>query len=235
MQVVPILIMTAGSIFILKGQLTIPSLLTFLLYAGNITTSVEIFVKLLVQYNEGLAGFNWFYDLMQQTPSITDEAVIELTQIDSLAFEQVYFKYENQWVLENISFKVDKGEYIAIMGPSGAGKSTIANLIPRFYEVSQGTININGIPLSDYSIVSLQSKIGLVQQDVCSYSTSAYENIKLAKPNATQEEIIQAAKLANADEYISKLPDGYQTILDEKGAKLSGGQKQRISIAIMLL
>ncbi|MDT3993693.1 ATP-binding cassette domain-containing protein, partial [Mammaliicoccus fleurettii] len=155
--------------------------------------------------------------------------------IEQIEFKNINFKYDDTHVLNNFNLSLPKGQFVALVGPSGSGKSTIANLLPRFYDVDSGQILLNGLDIRDINLNYLRNAIGLVQQDVFIFSTSAYENIKYGNPDASMEDIIQASKLANAHEFISDLPDGYHTLLGEKGAKLSGGQKQRISIARMFL
>lgn len=219
----------------MNKELTIPALLTFILYVGNITSPIEAFVRLSVMYNEGLSGFNRFYNLLLKKPNIIKNSINKINNIESIVFDKVTFKYDDSNVLNNFDLSITKGEYIALVGPSGSGKSTVANLLPRFYDVNNGSIKINGQDIKDIDLESLRKSIGIVQQDVYIYSCSAYENIKYGNPDATMEEVMNAAKLANAHEFISELHEGYHTLLGEKGARLSGGQKQRISIARLFL
>lgn len=235
MQSMPIVIIIIGSVLIMNKELTIPALLTFILYVGNITSPIEAFVRLSVMYNEGLSGFNRFYNLLLKKSNIIKNSINKINNIESIVFDKVTFKYDDSLVLNNFDLSITKGEYIALVGPSGSGKSTVANLLPRFYDVNNGSIKINGQDIKDIDLESLRKSIGIVQQDVYIYSCSAYENIKYGNPDATMEEVMNAAKLANAHEFISELPEGYHTLLGEKGARLSGGQKQRISIARLFL
>lgn len=235
MQAMPVVIIIAGSLLIIKDELTIPALLTFILYVGNITAPIDVFVRLSVQYNEGISGFNRFHSLMGLEPKIQNNSELKLNSIEQIEFKNINFKYDDAHVLNNFNLSLPKGQFVALVGPSGSGKSTIANLLPRFYDVDSGQILLNGLDIRDINLNYLRNAISLVQQDVFIFSTSAYENIKYGNPDASMEDIIQAAKLANAHEFISDLPDGYHTLLGEKGAKLSGGQKQRISIARMFL
>nr|WP_269670337.1 ATP-binding cassette domain-containing protein [Mammaliicoccus sciuri] len=175
---------------------------------------------------------------MQLKPDITSENTHQQQTQHSngaIQFDHVYFQYDQEYIINNLNLTIEPGAYIAIVGPSGSGKSTIANLLPRFYDVTSGSITINHQDIRTMPLEELRQKIGIVQQDVYIFSSTVYENIKYGNPEASMDEIIHASKLANAHEFIQQLPNGYHTQIGEKGAKLSGGQKQRLSIARMFL
>lgn len=237
-QAMPVIIIVLGALLIMKKEISIGDLLAFVLYVGNIATPIEVLVKLSVQYNEGISGFNRFFKLMQLKPDITSENTHQQQtrhSIGAIQFDHVYFQYDQEYIIHNLNLTIEHGAYIAIVGPSGSGKSTIANLLPRFYDVTSGSIKINHQDIRTMPLEELRQKIGIVQQDVYIFSSTVYENIKYGNPEASMDEIIHASKLANAHEFIQQLPNGYHTQIGEKGAKLSGGQKQRLSIARMFL
>jgi len=200
---------------------------------------IEKISALLEMYPKGMAGFKRFIDLLDVSPTIQDrEGAKDVTSLKGdISFNDVTFGYEKtqEPVLEEMSFDIKAGETVAFVGPSGAGKTTISSLIPRFYEVDEGSITIDGIDLRDMTMKSLRQHIGIVQQDVFLFTGTLRENIAYGKLDATDEEIEQAAKLAHMEEFIAELPDGYDTEVGERGLKLSGGQKQRIAIARMFL
>lgn len=237
-QAMPVIIIVLGALLIMKKEISIGDLLAFVLYVGNIATPIEVLVKLSVQYNEGISGFNRFFKLMQLKPDITSENTHQQQTQHSngaIQFDHVYFQYDQEYIIHNLNLTIEPGAYIALVGPSGSGKSTIANLLPRFYDVTSGSITINHQDIRTMPLEELRQKIGIVQQDVYIFSSTVYENIKYGNPEASMDEIIHASKLANAHEFIQQLPNGYHTQIGEKGAKLSGGQKQRLSIARMFL
>jgi len=211
----------------------------YLLFVSTLLTSVRRIVEFAEQFQRGMTGIERFYEIVDTIPQIVDsENAAELGNIKGeIEFKNVTFRYseENEDVLENMSFNIKAGEKVALVGPSGGGKTTICSLIPRFYEVDEGGIYIDNVNIKDVKIKSLRDKIGIVQQDVYLFSGSVKSNIAYGKENATFEEIIDAAKLAGAHDFIMSLPEGYDTYVGERGVKLSGGQKQRISIARVFL
>lgn len=236
-QALPIIIIVTGSLLILQDDITITDLLTFILYIAYITTPIQVFVKLTVQYREGISGFNRFYEILQIDPAIKNSAKPQ--QLDNIRgnieFKNVTFRYNEKNIINHLNLKINAGEYIAFVGPSGIGKSTIASLIPRFYDIQYGQIQIDGMDIKDLELTALRKQVGIVQQDVYMYSGTIIDNIKYGKPNADEKSVIEAAKQANSHDFIMQLPHGYQTLIGEKGAKLSGGQKQRLSIARVFL
>ena len=233
-----VVIVTAA--FLLNGNdISNTDLLTFLLYISNFTEPVKTLINFAEQFQNGITGYERFLDIMSIQPDIQDrEGSVELSQVEGrVTFKDVSFKYEEDMdnVLSNVTLNVEKGEYIALVGSSGAGKTTLCSLIPRFYEVSSGEIKIDGVDIRDIKLKSLRQNIGVVQQDVYLFVGTVKDNIRYGKPDATDEEIIEAAKNANAHEFIMELPDGYNTYIGQRGVKLSGGQKQRLSIARVFL
>jgi ATP-binding cassette subfamily B protein len=191
------------------------------------------------QFQNGFSGFDRFYQLLQIDPDIVDTPqAIDLPEVrGDLEFVKVSFRYPGieHNVLSQVNLKVAAGEYVALVGPSGVGKTTLCSLIPRFYEVTEGQITLDGIDLRTIKLKSLREQIGIVQQDVYLFAGTVLENIRYGKPQATAEEVINAAKNANAHEFITALPEGYDTDIGQRGVKLSGGQKQRLSIARVFL
>ncbi|WP_152655517.1 ABC transporter ATP-binding protein [Oceanobacillus sp. CFH 90083] len=236
-QALPIVIIVIGSVLILQNDITITDLLTFILYITYITTPIQVFVKLTVQYREGISGFNRFYEILQIDPAIKNQPnPQQLNNVrGNIAFKNVTFRYGETNIISHLNLTINAGEYVAFVGPSGIGKSTIASLIPRFYEIQNGQIQIDDIDVREIELTALREQVGIVQQDVYMYSGTVIDNIKYGNWDADKKSIIEAAKLANAHDFIMKLPDGYETVIGEKGAKLSGGQKQRLSIARVFL
>ena len=232
-------VILAGAILIAKGSVTIPDLVTFLLYIGVFTEPVRTLIDFTEQFQNGYSGFERFREIMDIEPDIVDkENAVELSNVKgNITFEDVSFRYEenSEKVLSHVNMEVDAGAYIALVGPSGAGKSTLCSLIPRFYDVSEGAVRIDGMDVRDVTLKSLRDHIGIVQQDVYLFVGTVYDNILYGRPDATREEVIEAAKNANAHEFIMSLPNGYETDIGQRGIKLSGGQKQRISIARVFL
>ncbi len=232
-------VIIAGSIFIAKGMVNISDLITFLLYISVFTEPIKTLVDFTEQFQNGYSGFERFREIMDIVPDIADrEDAKELQDVrGEIVFDDVSFKYKDnaEKVLNHISLKVNAGDYIAIVGTSGAGKTTLCSLIPRFYDVTGGTISIDGKDIRSITLSSLRKHIGIVQQDVYLFAGTILENIAYGKPDATRDEIIEAAKNANAHEFIMSLPDGYETDIGQRGIKLSGGQKQRLAIARVFL
>lgn len=229
----------AGAMMITDGQADIADLVTFLLYINTFTDPVKKLITFTEQFQNGYTGYERFMEMMEIQPDIENRpGAEELTAVKgNISFDDVSFHYEDhtETVLHHINLAVQAGDYVALVGSSGAGKSTLCNLIPRFYDVSSGAVRIDGRDVRDLTLKSLRSQIGIVQQDVYLFVGTVLENIRYGRPDATREEIIEAAKNANAHEFIMALPDGYDTDIGQRGVKLSGGQKQRLSIARVFL
>ncbi len=234
-----IIIVVVGALFLRNGTLTTPDFMAYLLFVSTLLNSIRRIVEFAEQFQRGMTGIERFFEVMDVEPSIVNtENAKELTSVSGdIRFKDVTFRYssENDEVLHHMDLTIEPGKCVALVGPSGGGKTTISALIPRFYDIQDGTVEIDGVDIRDLSLESLRNNIGIVQQDVYLFSGSVYENIAYGKPGATQEEIREAAILAGADEFIRGLPNGYDTYVGERGVKLSGGQKQRISIARVFL
>jgi ATP-binding cassette, subfamily B, bacterial len=228
-----------GALWIVKGVLDLADLLTFLLYIAILIEPIQRLGNFIRLYQEGITGFNRFMEVLEVEPDIKDAAhAHELTDVQgNIEFKNVCFKYKEGYdhVLRNVSLKIKAGEYVALVGPSGAGKTTLCSLVPRFYEVSDGEICIDGKNIAALRLRSLRQNIGVVQQDVYLFAGSVLENIRYGYPEASQEQIVAAAKKAHAHEFIMALPQGYATDIGQRGVKLSGGQKQRLSVARVFL
>lgn len=223
-----------GVLFIKSGSITSSDMVAYLLYINTFLTPIRALINFTEQFQRGMTGFERFLEVLATEPEINDtKGSVELDGINkNIVFENVTFKYNTgDVVLKNISLEVKKGETIALVGLSGGGKTTLCSLIPRFYDVSEGSIKIDGIDIKGIKLKSLRKNIGIVQQDVYLFAGSVMENIRYGKPDATDEEVIEASKNANAHDFILDLEKGYDTYVGERGVKLSGGQKQRISIA----
>lgn len=238
-QLMTVAVVIFGAISIVKGSLDLADLLTFLLYTVILIEPIQRLGNFIRLYQEGITGFNRFMDVLEIEPDIKDSAeAIELTDVQgSIEFRNVSFKYREGYehVLKNISLSVKVGEYIALVGPSGAGKTTLCSLIPRFYEVNAGELLIDGKNIKSLKLGSLRKYIGFVQQDVYLFAGTVIDNIRYGNLEASEDEIIAAAKKANAHDFIMSLPNGYATDIGQRGVKLSGGQKQRLSIARVFL
>lgn len=236
---IQIVVLVTGAVFITKGYVTVTDLITFLLYIGIFTEPVKTLIDFTEQFQNGYTGFERFMEIMNTMPDVEDRpGAVELTDVKGdIEFDNVTFRYEEgaEKVLNHVNLSVKAGAYMALVGSSGAGKSTLCSLIPRFYDVTGGSIRIDGIDVRDIRLKSLRDHIGIVQQEVYLFVGTIYDNIRYGKPDATREEIIQAAKNANAHDFIMSLPKGYDTDIGQRGIKLSGGQKQRISIARVFL
>src|SRR5690625_1695730 len=239
MRFVTLWVLMYGSYLVVNGQMSNGDLVAFILYVNILFKPVEKISALLEMYPKGMAGFKRFLEMLEQEPEIKDRKdAIEVAGLrGDISFNNVTFTYENDLepVLENVSFDVKAGETIALVGPSGAGKTTISSLIPRFYDVDDGSITIDGIDIRDMTQRSLRKNIGIVQQNVFLFTGTLRENIDYGNLNATDEEIEEAARQAHMQDLIKKLTLGYETQVGERGLKLSGGQQQRIAIARMIL
>lgn len=232
-------VIVAGVVLIAKGSVNISDLVTFLLYISVFTDPVRTLIDFTEQFQNGYTGFERFCEIMAIEPDIRDKkGAVELRDVrGDISFENVSFQYEEnaERVLNHINLSVPAGAYMALVGSSGAGKSTLCSLIPRFYDVTGGAVKIDGTDVRDLKLKSLRNHIGIVQQDVYLFVGTVYDNIRYGRADATREEVIQAAKDANAHDFIMSLPQGYETDIGQRGIKLSGGQKQRLSIARVFL
>ena len=236
---VTIVVLVAGASLMTGGRMKVADLVTFLLYINNFTDPIKKLINFTEQFQNGYSGYERFLEIMDVEPDITDakDAQHITTVKGNICFDNVSFKYEEKQdtVLSHINLDVKAGEYVAIVGSSGGGKTTLCSLIPRFYDVDGGAVKLDGTDIRKIYLKDLRRQIGIVQQDVYLFAENIMENIRYGRPDATDEEVIEAAKLANADGFISQLPDGYQTDIGPRGVKLSGGQKQRLSIARVFL
>ncbi|MFD2627370.1 ABC transporter ATP-binding protein [Oceanobacillus kapialis] len=239
MRLITLLVLVVGAWLTYQNELQYGELVSFVLFVNVLFNPIQKITALLELYPKGMAGFKRFMDLMDMEPDVEDKADAKRVETlkGDIAFNKVTFAYEKTQrpVLNELSFSINAGETIAFVGPSGAGKTTICSLIPRFYDVDQGGISIDGLDIRDMTKESLRAQIGIVQQDVFLFTGTLRENIAYGKLDATNEEIEQAARQAHMEEFIKELPDGYETQVGERGLKLSGGQKQRIAIARMFL
>lgn len=234
-----IAVVVAGALFMIYGKITPGDLMAYLLYVTTLLASIRRIVEFAEQFQRGMTGIERFAEVMDAPVDIEDAP--EAKDISNISgdveFRDVGFKYSTteKSVLSHINLHVRPGDHVALVGPSGSGKSTLCNLIPRFYDVSDGQILVDGNDIRGLTLHSLRGKIGVVQQDVYLFAGSVLENIAYGRTGATHDEIVEAAKLAGAHEFITELPDGYDTYVGERGMRLSGGQKQRISIARVFL
>lgn len=236
---IQVCVILAGTVLIAYGRVNISDLVTFLLYISVFTEPVRTLIDFTEQFQNGYTGFERFREIMDIEPDIKDaDDATELCEVKGdISFENVSFRYEEntEQVLDHINLNVPAGSYMALVGSSGAGKSTLCSLIPRFYDVTNGSVKIDGKDIRSLTLKSLRDHIGIVQQDVYLFVGTVYDNIRYGKPDATREEVIAAAKNANAHDFIMSLPNGYETDIGQRGIKLSGGQKQRLSIARVFL
>lgn len=234
-----LVLVVAAALFIGGGRINSLDLLTFLLYINVFLEPIRKLINFGEQFQNGLSGFDRFYEVISIAPDIIDsKSAVELNHVKGdIEFKDVSFRYNPNTanVLSNINLKLTAGEYVALVGTSGVGKTTLCSLIPRFYEISTGSIKLDGKDIRDIKLKSLRRNIGIVQQDVYLFAGTALDNIRYGKPDASEEEIIAATKKANAHDFIMELPEGYATDIGQRGIKLSGGQKQRLSIARVFL
>jgi ATP-binding cassette, subfamily B, bacterial len=238
-QLITVTVIVFGGVSITNASLDLADLITFLLYIGNFIEPIQKLTHMTEQFQEGITGFERLMEILEVEPEIQDSPnAIELMDVQgTVEFRNVGFRYrdDHAHVLKNISLDVKAGETIALVGLSGVGKTTLCSLIPRFYEVSEGEVLLDGRNIKDVTLRSLRRNVGVVQQDVYLFAGTVFENIRYGKPDASTAEIIEAAKRANAHDFITALPDGYDTDIGQRGVKLSGGQKQRLSIARVFL
>lgn len=239
LQLITITVIVFGSASIVNATLDLADLITFLLYIGYMVEPIQKLTHMTTQFQEGITGFQRFMEIMNIKPSIDnkDDARVLSEVNGEIEFKNVTFRYENHLVniLSNLSLRIQPGEYVALVGPSGAGKTTLCSLIPRFYDAITGEILLDDINVRHINLESLRKNIGIVQQDVYLFAGTVLENIQYGKPTASEEEVIKAAKQANAHEFIMNLPNGYHSEIGQRGVRLSGGQKQRLSIARVFL
>lgn len=236
---ITVVVLVVGVSMMLSGRVALTDLITFLLYINNFTDPVKKLVTFTEQFQNGYSGFERFLEILSIAPDIKDkpDAVSVGQMRGEIEFRDVSFRYEeqNERVLNHINLKVDAGDYMALVGPSGVGKTTLCSLIPRFYDVSSGSITVDGIDIRDIKLDDLRNNVGIVQQEVYLFAGTILDNIRYGRMDATDEEVVRAAKNANAHDFIMSFPQGYHTDIGQRGVKLSGGQKQRLSIARVFL
>ena len=232
-----VVVLIAGGLFMYAGRINFADYSAFIVSIGLFLSPVRTLIGFVEQFQEGATGFSRFCEVMDTAPEADKENAVTLENPEgNITLKNVVYSYgEKGDVLHGVSLDIKKGETFALVGHSGGGKTTICHLIPRFYTLEQGEILIDGININDITMESLRKNIGIVQQDVYLFNASMRDNILYGNPDATEEEIIKAAKRANIHDYIMTLPDGYDTQIGERGVRLSGGQKQRLSIARVFL
>ena len=231
-------VLVSGGLFIAQGSLHVTDLAVYALYINIIINPIDILIEFTEQFQKGYSGFRRFIEVVETEPDIVDRpGAAELREVKGkIEYKNVSFSYDDaNNVLENINISIEAGKTVALVGPSGGGKTTLCSLLPRFYDVTAGSVLIDGRDVRDIKLKSLRRVIGIVQQDVYMFAGSIKENISYGKPDATEEEIIAAAKNANIHDFIAGLDDGYDTYVGERGTRLSGGQKQRLAIARVFL
>ena len=238
-MLINVTVIMIGGILMAKGMVPVADFVTFLLYINVFTDPIRTLIEFAEQFQNGYSGFERFMEILAIEPDIKDSPnAVHLENVKGdIVFDDVSFKYKDtaHRVLRHINLDVKAGSYVALVGSSGGGKTTLCSLIPRFYEVTKGSVRIDGKDVRDVTLESLRKNIGIVQQDVYLFAGTVYDNIRYGKPDATREEVMEAAKLANAHDFIMELPNGYDTDIGQRGIKLSGGQKQRLSIARVFL
>lgn len=236
-EIFNVVVLLAGGLFLYNGSIKLGDYTAFIVSINVFLSPIRQLIMFMEQYQNGVTGFKRFLEVMDAEPETDKEDAKPLEKVEgSIRFENVTFGYEeNHPVLKDVNLDIKKGEIYALVGPSGGGKTTICHLVPRFYEVNQGAIYVDGKCVADVTADSLRKNIGIVQQDVYLFNSSIRDNILYGRPDATEEEIIEAAKRANIHEYVCSLENGYDTMIGERGVKLSGGQKQRLSIARVFL
>ena len=238
-QLIIVAVVVFGGVSIIRGSIDLADLIVFLLYINNFIEPIQRFSEIVQQYQQGFTGFERFMEIIEIEPEIQDSTnAIEIGNVQgNVEFRNVTFRYreDHSYILKNVSLRAQAGDTIALVGTSGVGKTTLCSLIPRFYEVSDGEVSLDGINIKGITLSSLRRNVGVVQQDVYLFAGTVLENIRYGKPDASEAEIIEAAQKANAHDFIMALPNGYQTDIGQRGVKLSGGQKQRLSIARVFL
>lgn len=238
-NVLNLIVLSVGGLFVYKGIIKYGDLAAYILFVNHFLQPIRRLTEFAQQYQDGMTGFERFMEIMNIEPDIVDsENAVALQDVKGeIDFENVSFSYSNgkKTVLSGVNLNIDAGKTVAIVGPSGAGKTTLCHLIPRFYEIDEGKISIDGVSIKDIKLKSLRKNVGLVQQDVFLFTGTIKDNIQYGSPDASDEEIVEAAKRASIHDFIMTLPNSYDTYIGEKGVMLSGGQKQRISIARVFL
>lgn len=238
-SLINIVVIITGALLIVNDKMNLTDLITFLLYINTFTEPVKKLINFTETFQNGIAGYERFLDVLAIEPDIKDKKnALALKNVKGdIVYENVSFRYneDSADVISNVNLNIKAGEYLALVGHSGTGKTTLCSLLPRFYEVTSGRILIDGVDIRDIKIKDLRRNIGLVQQDIYLFAGTVLENIRYGKPDASEEEIVEAARKANAHDFIMDLPNGYDTNIGQRGVKLSGGQKQRLSIARVFL
>lgn len=238
MSIMQVVVITAGGYFIMQGEMNFVDLITFSLYVTTFISPIRKLSAFVEQFMQGMAGFGRFCELMQTEPAIVDDPTAKTlkTVRGNIEFRDVSFQYDNgKSVLSHVNLSISAGECLAVVGPSGGGKTTLCQLVPRFYDVTGGSITVDGYDVRCVTQQSLRQNIGIIQQDVFLFAGTVWENIRYGRPDATDEEVVEAAKRAEVHNDIMALANGYDTYIGERGVMLSGGQKQRISIARVFL
>lgn len=239
MNLMSLSVICVGSYLIMKNKMDIATLVTFNMYVASVQSPIRKLTQFTEQFTQGMAGFQRFRAIMHEDPDIVDAPdAVPLDHVDGdIEFKDVSFAYDEGKgdVLSHINLHIKPGEMLALVGQSGGGKSTLCQLIPRFYEISSGSIALDGTDIRKIKLADLRSNIGIVQQDVFLFAGTILDNIRYGRPSATMEEVVEAAKMAEIHDDIMAMPDGYETIVGERGIMLSGGQKQRVSIARIFL
>lgn len=234
-----LIVIVFGGVQMIRGMLDPGDMLAYVMYVTALLTTVKRIIEFTEQFQKGMTGIERFNEIMSIKSDIVDsEDAVDLKDVrGDIDFRNVSFRYNKglEYVLKNFDLSIKKGQNVALVGPSGSGKTTVCTLIPRFYDVTEGGVYVDGVNVRDFTLSSLRNNIGIVQQDVYLFSGTIKENIAYGKPDARDDEIIEASKMAGAYEFIMELEDGFDTYVGERGVKLSGGQKQRISIARVFL
>lgn len=232
-----VIVLIAGGIFLYQNQITFGDYSAFIVSVSLFITPVTTLINFMEQYQNGVTGFERFLEIMEQEPEVNPEKAVEVPRLKGeIEFQDVTYAYDGEHnVLNHINLKIGQGETFALVGPSGGGKTTICHLIPHFYNITSGHLLIDGIDINEMTLESLRRNIGIVQQDIYLFNASIKDNILYGRLDASDEEVIEAAKRANIHDYIMSMPDGYDTQIGERGVRLSGGQKQRLSIARVFL
>ena len=232
-----VVVLIAGGIFLYNGKINFADYSAFIVSINLFLGPINTLIRFMEQFQNGAAGFTRFVEIMDMTPETDAAHAVPVERFQGrVEFDHVTYAYEkNRNVLKDVSLTIKEGQTFALVGPSGGGKTTLCHLIPHFYDIQEGEIRIDGRPLKDITLASLRGNVGIVQQDVYLFNTSIRENILYGRLSATEEEVIEAAKRANIHDYVMSLPDGYDTVIGERGVRLSGGQKQRLAIARVFL